>query len=272
MPTYRGNRGNLLQHWVLVDLIEQLSAANSGALCYIDAHSMSPFATRSSKARTDPTAAEFDRIRDGLESAASLYETTWRSLTQSLHCQYPSSAAFAQAVWPGSLHLLLCEADPNTATEIGTWLRGLDAAAASHELFHGTWQARFRQGLPADFRAYLISFDPNMYVRQDADSPKPENMYGSDARLAACVIQQLPHVPIAVQLSTYSANGPNRQPDVIAHIVPFFAERGLPLSACVHADQGMMSLVFTRDFPVLPDMEARFRSWHADRKARAGAA
>ena len=45
MPTYKGNKGNLLQHWVLCEL---LSAAREhvSRLQFIDAHAMAPVAEK----------------------------------------------------------------------------------------------------------------------------------------------------------------------------------------------------------------------------------
>ena len=47
MPTYKGNKGNLLQHWVLTELtlLLKLQCQPSATLCLLDAHSMSPYAT-----------------------------------------------------------------------------------------------------------------------------------------------------------------------------------------------------------------------------------
>jgi hypothetical protein len=272
MPTYRGNRGNLLQHWVLVDVLEQLSRNGPSRLCYIDAHSMSPTATRSPKAATDPTAPEFDRFCAALQGSSSTYEQTWQTLTRSIPCEYPSSAAFVRSVWTRPVHLSLCEADPTTANEIAVWLSGLPAEHTTHDLFRGKWQSQFQRGLPIGFPGYLVSFDPNMYDRHVVASPKPENMYGSDATLSARAIAALPHVPLVIQLSTYNVNGANSQPDVIANLVPHFETHGLSLAACVRADKSMMSLLFTRDFSLDHSIERRFQEWHAEGKARAGAA
>src|SRR5262245_39562755 len=115
MPTYRGNRGNLLQHWVLVELLGYLRQEGIGKLCFIDAYSMSPRPTRSSKMATDQTAPEFDRVRSTLAGGGSAYEQAWLVLSQTLPSEYPSSAVFVQHCWGGDLHLLLCEADRETA-------------------------------------------------------------------------------------------------------------------------------------------------------------
>jgi hypothetical protein len=76
MPTYRGNRGNRgnpLQHWVLVELLGDLRDRGIQKLCYVDAHSMSPTPTRSAKADTDQTAPDFAQVRSRLADFAAMY-------------------------------------------------------------------------------------------------------------------------------------------------------------------------------------------------------
>ena len=48
MPPYKGNKGNLMQHWTLCDVL-RIAQRHHSALNYIDAHAMAPLATR----RTD---------------------------------------------------------------------------------------------------------------------------------------------------------------------------------------------------------------------------
>src|SRR5262245_48634318 len=101
MPTFRGNRGNLLQHWVLVEVLNALHPQRVSGLCFVDAYSMSPTPTRSPKVVTDQTAPEFDRLRARLKQGPSAYERAWLSLGQSLPSDYPSSAAFVRHCWKG---------------------------------------------------------------------------------------------------------------------------------------------------------------------------
>jgi hypothetical protein len=121
MPTYRGNRGNLLQHWVLVELLGGIRTNGIDKLCFIDAYSMSPTPTRSAKAAMDPTAPEFDRVRSLLPLGSSAYERAWLKISRRLASECPSSAVFVRHCWPGQLHLLLCEADQATADDIQNW-------------------------------------------------------------------------------------------------------------------------------------------------------
>jgi hypothetical protein len=261
VPTFRGNRGNLLQHWVLVELLRGLRQQHPGTLCFVDAYAMSPIATRSPKATTDQTAPEFDRVRARLAEKRSPYERSWLSLSQSLRSEYPSSAAFVCHRWETQLHLLLCEADPETADEIASWLSGLDADTTSFELHRGDWRERFLRAIPSTFDAYYFSFDPNMYDRHNVRVPRAENMYSTDIPIVAAAIAGLPPVPIVLQLSTYSPNGSNSQPDVIDNVVPLFAGHGFALAACVRADNAMMSMIFTRDTSVESSLAQRFKLW-----------
>jgi hypothetical protein len=265
MPTYRGNRGNLLQHWVLVDLLGCVAADGFEKLGFVDAYSMSPTPTRSSKAATDQTAHEFDRVRSWLAKGNSAYEHAWLALGSALPSEYPSSAAFVRHCWPRSVHFLLCEADEATADDIQRWLSGLDDRTTSLELYRGDWRERLAKPFPADCDVYYLSFDPNMYDRHDVRLPKPENMYSSDIDTIGDAIRRLPAAPIVVQLSTYSVNGANSQSDVFESLVPRFTAMDFTATP-VRADNSMMSFIFSRGITVASDLENRFRSWLTDRR------
>lgn len=265
MPTYRGNRGNLLQHWVLVDLLRCIREGGIGKLCFVDAYSMSPTPTRSERAATDQTAHEFDHVRSRLDRSNSAFEQAWLTLSKDLPSEYPSSAAFVRHCWPERVHLLLCEADRTTAHDIERWLSQLDERFTSFELYRGDWRLRLAEPTPSDWDAYYFSFDPNMYDRHDVRSPKAENMYSSDIDLLRGAIRQRREASIVVQLSTYSVNGGNSQFDVFESVVPRFTEMGFSAN-CVRADYSMMSFIFSRGVTVPSDLEDRFRLWLADRR------
>jgi hypothetical protein len=96
MPIYRGNRGNLLQHWVLVELLGGIRADGVDELGFIDAYSMSPTPTGSAKAATDQTVHEFDRVRSLLALGSSAYERARLEICKSLASEYPSSTVFVR--------------------------------------------------------------------------------------------------------------------------------------------------------------------------------
>ncbi|MBI4573795.1 MAG: hypothetical protein HY713_11010 [candidate division NC10 bacterium] len=265
MPTYRGNRGNLMQHWVLAELVTSLRdmVGSPSELCFIDAHAMAPFAERHHS--PGQTASDFDAVLRALPGQRSPYELTWRTTAPAAGTQYPSSAVFVRAIWDRSLHLLLCESDCETAQTIRAWLGTLDVGVTSHELRHDDWRSRFRSGLPGDKGAYLISFDPYMFDQHRVRA-KPGTMYPSDLLIAGVALLGLPERPTVVQLSTYSANNANRQYDVVLVVEPFFTAAGFTLAAEVRADGNMMSLVFARSTPepfTLCDLPTRFARWLA---------
>lgn len=261
MPTYKGNRGNLLQHWVLVEVIGAIREAIEPAqgICFIDAHAMSPYARR------DPspgrTAAEFDRVALDLPGQGSAYERAWHELRQG-RCRYPSSAALVRHLWRAPLNLELCEADKATADEICEWQQTL-GDDASLEIHRGDWRARFRRGFPRDFAAHLISFDPYMFDRHGpAISPKLGNMCPDDISTVGAALQALGE-RVVLQLSTYSANNANSQEDVIATLEPAFASAGVKLVEKVRVDGNMMSLIFARGIPQIREakLQQRFTDW-----------
>jgi hypothetical protein len=71
-PTYKGNRGNLLQHWVLAELLSMLGdyVGRGGSLSFVDDHAMSPYAIRSSS--PGQTARDFDVVRGQLPGQGSI--------------------------------------------------------------------------------------------------------------------------------------------------------------------------------------------------------
>ena len=109
MPTYTGNKGNLLQHWVLCELV---SAARKhvSRLQFIDAHAMAPIA----KERTGEDCV-FDLVRARLSEHHSSYERAWNELVLHGETGYPNSAGFVKRLWNGLLFMLLCEVDDATS-------------------------------------------------------------------------------------------------------------------------------------------------------------
>ena len=263
MATYKGNRGNLLQHWVLAELVTAVQRAfPRGRLCFVDAHAMSPYAVRD--ANPGQNANDFDRVRALLPGRSSAYEVAWEVLVRLLDCEYPSSAAFVRQLWVGPVHLLLCEFDRATANEIAQWIATVDQQITSWELYRGDWRIRFRQGMPKGHEVYLFSFDPYMFDRNGPPAqPRPGNMYVPDLRWVCQAVTELSGHPVVIQLSTYSANNANKQSDVVKALAPPLIEAGLSVSNIVVADGNMMSLVFSRDLTSLGggNLSKRFSEW-----------
>ena len=275
MGTYKGNKGNLMQHWTLCEVLSVANRHHS-ALNYIDAHAMAPLAMT----RTDDDVV-FDRVRNALPNGTSIYEKTWYDLVRGGN-SYPSSANLVTKVWAGSFSLLLCEIRRTTADEIEHWLgdvcslRGYCLA----DLDRGDWRNQFKQGLPSPTDVglghdalTLISFDPytiGVSLNKDLPEKKQGNMYPQDLALVANAVEKV-EGGVLLQLSTYSANvgilrqGANSQVMVTAMIDNILGQAGFKLAAKTRPDGNMMSLIYARDIPWADDLAklgVQFTEWY----------
>ena len=250
MGTYKGNKGNLMQHWTLCEVLS-IANRHHSALNYIDAHAMAPLATKP----TSPTQV-FQRVQANLPGIQSVYEKAWRTLDCKPADGYPSSAKFVRHVWSGDFSMLLCEINSAIADEIAAWLPKVEAMPTCNKakLARGDWRSRVNEGLPTPSEAglpadalTLLSFDPNMYDRNGPpNDPKPENMYPSDLHTVLEAVQGVTG-SILIQLSTYYANNANAQADVISSVNSILKWKGgFDLTAIARADGNMMSLIYTR--------------------------
>ena len=256
-PTYKGNVGNLMQHWTLCEILS-VAQRHASCLSYVDAHAMAPVAPwRCAKKRNYAT---FDHVRGDLGKCVdqqSIYEQAWRRLVQGRE-GYPNSAAFVEDIWKGSVSMLLCETDPTTAAELKTWARG-DRKDVT--VFEGDWRQKFKKRLP-DGPLTLLSFDPYMYNRHQCKQ-KPSNLYSSDLELTVCAVDAL-RGGVLLQLSTYDTNYDNPQEAVISSVDAILAKGCFRQTAVVRVNGKMMSLVYTRGidwFEELVDMPKRFKRW-----------
>ena len=115
MSTYKGNAGNLMQHWTLCELLVT-AGKHAAGLSFTDAHAMAPLALE----RIDGNPG-FSRVQAGLLGQKSAYEQAWHHLAP--NGGYPNSAAFVKEVWNGDFSLLLCETDHSTIGELAPWLK-----------------------------------------------------------------------------------------------------------------------------------------------------
>ena len=264
MGTYKGNIGNLMQHWTLCEILEAAKKQDICGLNYIDAHAMAPLADGpEDSGRVD---AQFAWVQRNLPGQNSIYERAWCHLVPQGLVKYPSSAAFVQQVWNSQCWLLLCEADRDTAVEIR---KGLPGA----QLYKGDWRDRFACPLPNPPKGSLtlVSFDPDMYDRHPPDR-NPRNLYPENLEL---VLRSLKGVDGAtlLQVSTYSRGRRNDNPQgaVISSVNSVLFRDGFKLASIVIANQDMMSLVYARgvrwatQLAGLPD---NFTSWLAEVKRR----
>jgi hypothetical protein len=272
MGTYKGNVGNLMQHWTLCEILNIATAKKITGLNYIDAHAMAPLAT----VRTTQDLG-FDDVRDGLPGQESVYEWAWDNLVRVRHEGYPSSAAFLQEVW-GNLwrnyyRLLLSETRLRTADEIRAWLFAIRRLPGCMEpdLFQGDWRIKFEEGLPSPFdlglpdnSLTLVSFDPYSFRIEPLQPPGPDGMlYPGDLELTLQALQVI-EGGVLIQLSTYSSQE-NPQNEVRELVNLILDNGGFMLAAEVVENVNMMSLVYVRnvnwanELEILPDRYLRWR-------------
>ena len=269
MGTYKGNNGNLMQHWTLCEVLHIAQKQGVTDLNYIDAHTMAPLATR--RTDWDPV---FDSVRARLANGMSVYERAWDSLDPNMD-GYANSAAFVTEVWKGDYSLLLCEIDRNTSDEIESWLSGVRKrqACKATELALSDWRRRFKNGLPSPTDVglgsdslTLLSFDPNMIgisTNKGLPKEKPWNMYPQDLELVANAVQALPG-QVLLQLSTYTANGGNSQDDVAPLVDCRLGAYGFERVAKVRVNGHMMSLIYTRGIEQDSKWAAELGTLHKD--------
>jgi hypothetical protein len=260
MPTYRGNIGNLLQHWVLCEIAERCNWRWT-EIRFVDAYSMAPIAKERPKQHW--SSRLFDYARDRSEPE-SLYERTWRQLAIDRQ-GYPNSANFIAATWRGLYSMLLCEVDDFTIKELRRWAqeRQLNRDCAGVEVAPGDWRKTFKRGLEATGGVTLISFDPDMFNRHGSENGRI--MTPSDLLLVNSAVETVSG-PVVVQLSTYDVNADNSQEDVEPTVVSGLQTSGFKLLATVRPDQQMMSLVLGRSCDAmlieeLASLPSSFDSW-----------
>ena len=292
MPTYKGNRGHLMQHWPLCEMLRVAAHKGVTGLNYIDAYAMSPLATERQVGDV-----HFDNIKNCLPSCGeSAYELAWHQLAPyegypssaafvdplmadldavlGQREGYPNSAAFVEQVWEGDFSMLLCEIDQATCQEIEPWLQrvGKLGRCKETELFCGNWRERFKKGLPSpaevgleDGSLTLVLFDPYICSQRQGRRVVMPNfgyLYIDDIEMAAGAMGGLDD-GILVQLSTYSAMA-NPQGAVISSMNQILVANDFRLIAVVRVDGSMMSLVYERNVSwaaELADLPGRFDNW-----------
>ena len=256
MPQFKGNEGNLMQHWVLCELLS--SACNHFThLTYVDAYSMAPIARQ----RTS-SSIKFDTVFAQLPGQESLYEQAWQELSLGPGT-YPNSANFVQQLWhlPSNYSMLLCEVDDETVSLLRSWasqLNGLDIEIANED-----WRNRFLKGLPKPRGLMFITFDPCMFNRHPRIR-SPGNMYQIDLDILIKMTRSYPE--ILIQLSTYDVNDDNPQERVIDVIRSKLTANGFGEVAIIRPSKSkkMMSLIYQRGLTFIDELNSlphRFRNW-----------
>ena len=260
MPTCKSNVGNLMQHWTLCELLNIAQRQGVPGLNFIDAHAMAPLA-----GIVGPD-GRFGGVRTRVQPPqrpnlwkVPTYVKAWHHLAS--NGDYPNSANFVRQVWTGKFSMLLCEKDGPTIKELKPWCGQINdlQRCVNAELFPGDWGCRFTQGLPTpvnvgllDSSLTLVSFDPykydwhrDRYERRNETPERLGTLYPQDIERTVCALQGNPG-QVAIQLSSYTANGANPQRAVISSVNSILSASGFTLYAVVRVDGNMMSLVYAR--------------------------
>lgn len=259
MPIFRGNVGNLLQHWVFCEILDVFR--NYSELSFVDAYSMSPMADE--RPKRDLTAHLFDHVHTRLPGERTAYEQAWHRLAPQSG-KYPNSASFLADIWAAHYSMLLCESDPATVRQLVTWAHtaAREENCFGAEVFAGDWRDRFRQGLTVSGELVLISFDPYMFDCHGSGR-NPGNMVPSDLDQLAETVKYIDGA-VLVQLSTFSANNNNPQRRVRELVMSHLSPWDFELLAGVRADGNMMSLVLGRHVEIparINELAGKFEAW-----------
>ena len=268
MGTYKGNVGNLMQHWTLCEVL-QIANTYTVGLSFIDCYAMAPWATECTKPDK-----MYESVTKCLPRKGSAYEQAWHSLFQRRQQKgYPNSSALVREVWKHDYSFVLGEKDLQIADEIEEWLPEARESPKCNEakLFRGDWRERFVDGLPNPSATGLpagsltmVSFDPTMYSsRYSPARRRAANLYRVDLGLALYALGGVTG-PTVIQLSTYTANGNNPQNKVIESVNSVLTRGRFKQVAAVRADGNMMSLVYTREVDWAGDLAGlptRFEEW-----------
>ncbi len=271
MPTYRGNQGNLLQHWVFCELM-RIAAEYETHVNLVDAYSMAPMAR--AQRRPGRSGYLFDCVEASLPGLGSAYENAWQALATG-SSGYPNTAAILDQIWPGTYSMLLCEIDADTARDLKAWGEEIkrNGRCQSLEIAENDWRGRLSQGVVTGVGLKLIAFDPNKFDRHGPparSNPRPEHMYPRDLELAAAFASRMVGTTL-LQLSTFSAKNGNSQDEVTAAVDSILSEAGFVQGADVRAGGNMMSLVYSRDVrwaSQLGELSAAFTDWFRRVKSR----
>ncbi len=259
MSSYKGNDGNLMQHWILCELLT-VARKHTANLTFVDAHSMAHIATHRLEKKTIRK-CRFDLVEENLPGQGSAYEQAWQALSPDRE-GYPNSANFVRHIWcsQDACSMLLCERDESTVALLREWREQHSDLAV--EIASGDWRERFDRALPQQEGLVLISFDPDMFNRNQR-KVNPRNMYPTDLDKVLSATSAYPK-NMLLQLSTYSTNDGNDQDRVAECIRPTLEAGGFEELAVVKASATMMSLLYQRRvdfFSELVSLPSRFRNW-----------
>jgi hypothetical protein len=277
MGVCRGNLGNLMQHWVLCEVLDQLSKEDYRHLLQICTHSMAPWSVPEpigySKVHSPRLHRRryFDEVRRRLHGhSTSLYERSWRTLSSHFGLPYPSSALFSCDVWPRKISLLLCEAEPFVAKEIESWfgLPEVEARLDQKMIRQGDWRVGLSQDAVSSFcpDVILAELDPMQFEHRNPASEQARNgalLYPDDMDRLVAVFQNVV-TPTVLQVSSYDVNHDNSLTVVEPAIAGPLQAAGFALAAKIKPNEQMISLVYCRGLTIWQSpniLNQRFTNW-----------
>ena len=215
--TFKGNFGNLLQHWTLVEIVVLLKDLfPSQRLTYFDAHSMSPYA------HAERPDAHFLNIFLKLCTGTSKYENVWCELrsTQS-EISYPNSIAFVQAIWKNDILPILCEINPETYKQLAKYVSGIsDKFDVKRRIVNSDWRKEWKAQSFDDSEVILASFDPNKFLKIDK-SQGSFNLTDNDVKSIIEKAKSISKTPLVIQISIFGNSD-----DDCNHIKQAFIDNG----------------------------------------------
>ena len=255
---YRGNAGNLLQHWVLCELIRACNK-HWTSIHFVDAYAMAPLATQ----QIEPGPSLFTHAQNR-KTPDSGYETAWRHLVMG-QIGYPNSAAFVAELWNGTVAMSLSDNDKPTALALNSWADTQNArtVGADVKVWPDDWRLSFNERVANTKGVTVLSFDPDKFTLQNPSSGRDMTLV--DIEIVGAALAQLSGECV-IQLSTYSsARGLNPQEEVERAIAEGFGSAGLRLLAVARVSKEMMSMVIGKESsPVaseLVEIADSFDSW-----------
>ncbi|MDP9122456.1 MAG: hypothetical protein M3O15_13995 [Acidobacteriota bacterium] len=270
MGLCKGNLGNLLQHFVLMETLGAIRQRFSKHhLLFVASHAMAPWSVPSRRDGRGNGEHTFDLARLHLDRAcATDYERVWLRLSAAHGLPYPCSAAFVVEAWNGQVSLLLCESDPGIAAEIKAWLvlPEINWRLAGRELYEGDWRIRFSAATKNEADLIYVEMDPMRFERHDAATCRrtPASLYPEDLETVSRAFES--DRPTLVQITSYTANNDNPHDKVEQTISCNLMREGFSLLERVKADGHMVSFVYGRNVAPWPPSDApppnqKFHAW-----------
>lgn len=266
-----------MQHWVLCEILDELSRRDLNHLLLACTHSMAPWSVMEPVDYDNPRSTKlhrrrrFDHVRSRLGvRPMSHYERAWGALSSQQGLPYPSSAVFASYLWPAKLSLLLCEYESSVADEIRSWLSlpEVKDGLAQKALHEGDWRTGLVQEAIARFEydVLVIELDPMQFEHhspEECSRNNTANLYPEDLELIVRALASS-NVPVVVQVSSYDVNNNNPHPVTEPMITQLLAAGGFQLAARVKGDDLMFSHVYCRNVSLWQSSDAlnrRYVNW-----------